>query len=165
MTITRRTMLGGTLVAGASLVATRAPASAAGGAGPVAPPHPATAPGRVVVPNGSLLPWTIKAGVKVFHLRAEPVHHQIAPGLDIEAWGYNGVTPGPVLEAIEGERVRVYVTNPSRPRSTGTACSCRTGWTASPVSRSPRSHLARRSATTSSSIAPERSCITRTPTR
>lgn len=27
------------------------------------------------------------------------------------AWGYNGSTPGAVLEAIEGERVRIYVTN------------------------------------------------------
>jgi FtsP/CotA-like multicopper oxidase with cupredoxin domain len=39
------------------------------------------------------------------------MRHQIAPGLDIEAWGYNGVTPGPVIEAVAGDRVRVYVTN------------------------------------------------------
>src|SRR6185295_9393399 len=66
---------------------------------------------RLVVPNGSLLPWTVQRGVKIFHLRAEPVRHQIAPGLDIFAWGYNGVTPGPVIEAIAGDRVRIYVTN------------------------------------------------------
>jgi manganese oxidase len=66
---------------------------------------------RVVVPNGSVLPWTVRRGVKVFHLRAEPVQHQIAPGLDVEAWGYNGSTPGPVIEAVAGDRVRIYVTN------------------------------------------------------
>ena len=28
-----------------------------------------------------------------------------------ECWGYNGSTPGPTIEAIEGDRVRIYVTN------------------------------------------------------
>ena len=65
----------------------------------------------MVVPNGALLPWAMRGGVKIYHLRAEPVRHQIAPGLDIEAWGYNGITPGPVIEAIAGDRVRIYVTN------------------------------------------------------
>ena len=26
-------------------------------------------------------------------------------------WGYNGSTPGPTIEAVEGDRVRIYVTN------------------------------------------------------
>ena len=65
----------------------------------------------LVVPNGSLLPSKVIAGVRVFHLRAEPIHHEIAPGLAIDTWGYNGATPGPVIEATEGERVRIYVTN------------------------------------------------------
>ncbi len=67
----------------------------------------------VIVPDGATLPFEMKAGqaVKVFHLVAESVHHQIAPGLDIEAWGYNGRTPGPLLEAVVGDRVRIYVTN------------------------------------------------------
>ncbi len=66
-----------------------------------------------VMPNvGSLAPKKTAKGVdKIFHLRAEPVKHEIAPGLEIEAWGYNGTTPGPLLEATEGERVRIYVTN------------------------------------------------------
>jgi FtsP/CotA-like multicopper oxidase with cupredoxin domain len=29
----------------------------------------------------------------------------------IDTWGYNGGTPGPVIEATEGDRVRIYVTN------------------------------------------------------
>jgi FtsP/CotA-like multicopper oxidase with cupredoxin domain len=34
------------------------------------------------------------------------------------AWGYNGSTPGPVLEATEGDTVRVYVTNRLREGAT-----------------------------------------------
>jgi manganese oxidase len=65
----------------------------------------------VIVPNGATLPSEKKGGVKIFHLVAEPVTHTIAPGLEIEAWGYNGRTPGPLLECVEGDRIRVYVTN------------------------------------------------------
>jgi manganese oxidase len=65
----------------------------------------------VVVPNGSTLPFEKKAGVKVFHLTAEPVAHTIAGGLEIEAWGYNGSTPGPLIECVEGDKLRIYVTN------------------------------------------------------
>jgi len=104
MSITRRNLLGSSLAAGAALAVGRnALAQAAKPPGKVAR--------SVVVPNGSLLPWRIKDGVKVYHLRAEPLKHTIAPGLEIEAWGYNGSTPGPVLEAVEGDRVRIYVTN------------------------------------------------------
>jgi FtsP/CotA-like multicopper oxidase with cupredoxin domain len=49
--------------------------------------------------------------VKVFHLVAGEVDHEFAPGLSARCWGYNGGTPGPVLEAVEGDRIRVYVTN------------------------------------------------------
>jgi manganese oxidase len=120
MTITRRTLLGSGLVAGASLAAGPAaapPAAAAPAPAPAAPAAPGPPPAtgtqghRLVVPNGALLPWTLRRGVKIYHLRAEPVHHEIAPGLAVEAWGYNGVTPGPVIEAIAGDRVRIYVTN------------------------------------------------------
>jgi manganese oxidase len=65
----------------------------------------------VVMPNGRTLPFEKKNGVKVFHLIAEPVTHEVAPGLEIEAWGYNGGSPGPLIEAVEGDRIRIYVTN------------------------------------------------------
>jgi FtsP/CotA-like multicopper oxidase with cupredoxin domain len=65
----------------------------------------------VVVPNGSTLPFEKKAGVKIFHLTAQPVKHVIAGNLEIEAWGYNGTTPGPLIECVEGDKVRIYVTN------------------------------------------------------
>lgn len=65
----------------------------------------------VVSPNGSTLPWRMIDGVKVFHLIAEPVKREFAPGLVVDCWGYNGETPGPLIEVVEGDRVRFYVTN------------------------------------------------------
>ena len=29
----------------------------------------------------------------------------------VNCWGYNGSTPGPTIEAVEGDRVRILVTN------------------------------------------------------
>jgi hypothetical protein len=72
---------------------------------------PGTAPSSIVVPNGSVLPWKWIDGAKVFHLVAEPVVREFASGLVVNCWGYNGQTPGPVIEAVEGDHVRVYVTN------------------------------------------------------
>ncbi|MCG3173955.1 MAG: Cell division protein FtsP [Myxococcota bacterium] len=65
----------------------------------------------VVTPNGSTLPWKIVDGVKVGRLIAGPVDHEFAPGLRAECWGYNGSTPGPTIEAMEGDRLRIYVAN------------------------------------------------------
>jgi len=80
-----------------------------------APPQP---PGQpfvdytpVETPNGASLPWRIVDGVKVFHLIAEPVRHTFADGLQANCWGYNGRVPGPTIEAVEGDQVRIYVTN------------------------------------------------------
>jgi FtsP/CotA-like multicopper oxidase with cupredoxin domain len=72
-------------------------------------------PGRdykpVIVPNGGKVPWKIVDGVKVFHMVAEEVDHEFAPGLKAKGWGYNGSIHGPVIEAVEKDRVRIYVTN------------------------------------------------------
>jgi FtsP/CotA-like multicopper oxidase with cupredoxin domain len=65
----------------------------------------------IITPNGWTLPYKVRDGVKVFHLIAEPVQHEFAPGLTAECWGYNGTTPGPTIEVVEGDRVRIYVTN------------------------------------------------------
>ena len=65
----------------------------------------------VVTPNGRTLPLRTVGGVRVGHLVAMPLRHRFAPGLEAEVWGYNGSTPGPTIEAIEGERLRIYVTN------------------------------------------------------
>ena len=65
----------------------------------------------VIIPNGSTLPWKWDNGVKVFHLIAEPVKREFAPGMIVNCWGYNGQTPGPTIEVVEGDRVRILVTN------------------------------------------------------
>ena len=65
----------------------------------------------VVVPIGTKCPWKIVNGVKVFHLVAEEFEHEFAPGLKATCWGYNKQVNGPVLEMVEGDHVRVYLTN------------------------------------------------------
>ncbi|MGQ0553754.1 MAG: multicopper oxidase domain-containing protein [Planctomycetota bacterium] len=101
-------------LAGEALIAGAQPV--VGPAGPAA--GPALPPGRpgldytpVVTPNGRALPWKLVDGVKVFHLIAEPVRHEFAPGLVADCWGYNGSVHGPTIEAVEGDRLRLYVTN------------------------------------------------------
>ena len=71
----------------------------------------ARTPGRVITPNVGSLPYTMDGGVKVFHLIAEPVVREFAPGMLVNCWGYNGQSPGPTIEAFEGDRVRMLVTN------------------------------------------------------
>jgi manganese oxidase len=65
----------------------------------------------VITTNGVTLPWRMVDGVKVFHLTAEPVTHEFSPGLVANCWGYNGRVHGPTIEAVEGDHVRIYVTN------------------------------------------------------
>ena len=64
-----------------------------------------------VVPNGHTAEYTIVDGFKVFHLVVEPINWEVAPGLIVRAWGYNGSVPGPLIEVTEGDRVRIFVTN------------------------------------------------------
>ena len=70
-----------------------------------------TGPHAVRTLNGWTLPYAMKNGVKEFHLVAEEVEHEFAPGSRAKCWGYNGTTPGPTIEATEGDRVRIFVTN------------------------------------------------------
>jgi manganese oxidase len=65
----------------------------------------------VVTLNGWTLPWRMNAGVKEFHLVAEPVVREMTPGFKAHLWGYNGQSPGPTIEVVEGDRVRLFVTN------------------------------------------------------
>ncbi|WP_339651472.1 copper oxidase [Halopseudomonas pelagia] len=65
----------------------------------------------VVTLNGWTLPWRMNNGVKEFHLVAEPVVREMAPGFNAHLWGYNGQSPGPTIEVVEGDRVRIFVTN------------------------------------------------------
>ena len=65
----------------------------------------------VLTLNGWTLPWRMNNGVKEFHLVAEPVVREMAPGFLVNMWGYNGQSPGPTIEVVEGDKVRLYVTN------------------------------------------------------
>lgn len=115
---TRRSFLSGAALIGAGLVSKAGAASlpeaptqsSADTQGPLHPPN-----GRpynpVVTLNGWTLPWRMKDGVKEFHLVAEPVVREIAPGMKANLWGYNGQSPGPTIEVVEGDRVRIFVTN------------------------------------------------------
>src|SRR5499426_1049397 len=78
---------------------------------PLAPLLPGKGYKPVVVPNGGTLPFKIFDGVKVFHLIAEEVDHQFDSGLRAKCWGFNGRVNSTAIEAVEGERVRIYVTN------------------------------------------------------
>ncbi|MGB7421327.1 MAG: copper oxidase [Comamonas sp.] len=109
-------MAGGAVAAGAvsrvALATLPEPVSQTGAA-TMAPLQPAT--GRpydpVMTLNGWTLPWRMNQGVKEFHLVAEPVVREMAPGMKAHLWGYNGQSPGPTIEVVEGDRVRVFVTN------------------------------------------------------
>ncbi|MDO8299985.1 copper oxidase [Lacisediminimonas sp.] len=83
--------------------------------GPATQPPPMPQTGRpfspVVTLNGWSLPWRMNNNVKEFHLVAEPVVREMAPGMKANLWGYNGQSPGPTIEVVEGDRVRIFVTN------------------------------------------------------
>jgi len=124
--LTRRDMLatgalaGGAILLGARAVAQQPPHAEHQhpAADPPTPDHAPVRPGEpgreytpVAVPNGWTLPYKVVDGVKVFHLVAEEVEHEFATGLRATCWGYNGGVHGPVIEAVEGDRVRIFVTN------------------------------------------------------
>ena len=128
MNFTRRQLLQGGGLAVAALAGSTAPAVAASSSLPKSAPHPlenfpdplapaARKAGQAPVTtlNGRSLPARWRDGAREFHLVAEEIEHDFAPGqagsTRIKAWGYNGTTPGPTLEAVEGERVRIYLTN------------------------------------------------------
>ena len=102
MRFTRRRLITGAAslaAASTSLDVTAAPATAS-----------AISRGRVRTLNGSSLPWRMVDGVKEFRLVAGEFEHEFAPGCVARCWGYNGSTPGPTIEAVEGDRVRILVT-------------------------------------------------------
>ena len=118
--MSRRGLLGSAAVlAGAAAVHGRAqaasvPEAATADTATMQPPlFPASGPAYqpVVTLNGWTLPWRMNGDWKEFHLVAEPVVRELAPGMKAHLWGYNGQSPGPTIEAVEGDKVRIFVTN------------------------------------------------------
>ncbi len=119
----RNFVAGGALLAGGAAALVARDANAAGrqwestysGGKVDVKPLPPGLPGKdytpVVVPNGSTAPFKIVDGVKVFHLTAFEREHEFAPGLKTLCWGYNDTVNATLIEAVEGERIRIYVTN------------------------------------------------------
>jgi FtsP/CotA-like multicopper oxidase with cupredoxin domain len=118
--ISRRNFLGSAaLLAGVSAVSGRVQAASIPEAATMssaamqAPLVPTSGPDYqpVATLNGWTLPWRMNGDWKEFHLVAEPVVREIAQGMRANLWGYNGQSPGPTIEAVEGDKVRIYVTN------------------------------------------------------
>jgi FtsP/CotA-like multicopper oxidase with cupredoxin domain len=117
--ISRRGFLGTAALVSASTVSGRAQAANIPEApvmdrvATLPPPRPASGPDfhPVVTLNGWSLPWRMNGDWKEFHLVAEPVVREFAEGMKANLWGYNGQSPGPTIEAVEGDKVRIFVTN------------------------------------------------------
>jgi len=99
------------------------------------PPLMGKQTGEVHTLNVPPLGYEMDGGVKVFTVIAQPVkrfftegrmpdesiikasnrftggmHHMNLPK-EVKLWGYNGSTPGPTIEAVEGDRIRVIMKN------------------------------------------------------
>src|SRR5690606_5352203 len=103
--VSRREFMRGSVATGGALLASRstyieAQSQAGGAAAGVVGPIGAGST-RVITANGVSLSYRVMEGVKGYHLIAEPVEHEFAPGLNGACWGYNGRTPGPTIEAVE----------------------------------------------------------------
>ncbi len=84
---------------------------------PLAPGQPGRDYRPTLTLNGSTLPFRIVDEVKIFHLTCEEVDHVFVPAtahngeLRALCWGFNGRVHGPTIECVEGDRLRIYVTN------------------------------------------------------
>jgi manganese oxidase len=107
-------VLAGTTAVSGRVQAAGIPEAATTATNTMQPPLvPASGPdyNPVVTLNGWTLPWRMNGDWKEFHLVAEPVVREFAPGMKANLWGYNGQAPGPTIEAVEGDKVRIFVTN------------------------------------------------------
>ncbi len=118
--ISRRSLIGGSaILASAAAISGRVQAAGIPEAPTMTKPamqpplFPTTGPDYqpVVTLNGWTLPWRMNGDWKEFHLVAEPVLREMAPGMTAHLWGYNGQSPGPTIECVEGDKVRIFVTN------------------------------------------------------
>jgi len=84
----------------------------------------------VETPDVPQLPWRMDAGVKEFHLIAEPVKQEIVPGRLIDLWGYNGNAPGQRFKSTKAIAFASSstTTSPKRHRCTGMDLRSRSRW-------------------------------------
>jgi len=121
--VNRRQVLGAGAGAGAALISANAWSTTSNQSLPETPIKTTAATEQPITPrsgsdyqpvvtlNGWTLPWRMNNGVKEFHLVAEPVEREMAEDMTAYLWGYNGQSTGPTIEAVEGDRVRIFVTN------------------------------------------------------
>ncbi|MGE0193686.1 MAG: multicopper oxidase family protein [Planctomycetota bacterium] len=102
---------GGALLLGSGALLRRARADEEGATEVPPASSPPAGYRPVITPNGETLAFVMKDGVKEFRLVAQPVEREFAPGMTVTCWGYNGITPGPTIEAVQGDRVRLFVKN------------------------------------------------------
>lgn len=68
-------------------------------------------PAPVEAPDLIKLFWEMKDGVKEFHLHCQHTRREFLPDMWFDVWGFNDSMPGPTIEAVEGDRVRIVVHN------------------------------------------------------
>jgi len=68
-------------------------------------------PAKTAGLGGQPLEFRREGEYKVFDLVAKKVQWEVSPGQFFEAWGYNGVVPGPEIRVTEGDKVRVVIKN------------------------------------------------------
>jgi FtsP/CotA-like multicopper oxidase with cupredoxin domain len=57
------------------------------------------------------LPFHVENGVKVFDLTTSVIRWAILPGVNVDAYAYNGQIPGPRIHIRQGDHVRINVHN------------------------------------------------------
>jgi FtsP/CotA-like multicopper oxidase with cupredoxin domain len=68
-------------------------------------------PTPVVTTDVGDLAYTMDGSTKVFHLTAEVLRQRIHPDKTIDLWGFNGTAPGPTIQVLQGDHVRVVFEN------------------------------------------------------
>ncbi|WP_434798109.1 multicopper oxidase family protein [Terrisporobacter vanillatitrophus] len=66
---------------------------------------------RLKSPDVPFAKYTYRNNTRHFHLIAEPIKHNILKNITIDAIGYNGSTPGPVIVIKQGEWINLTVEN------------------------------------------------------
>ena len=85
-----------------------------GGGGTASSPPPGGSgmvPTGMDLPNLPRLPNNGGAGTFQSSITAARASVPFATGMNTEAWAYNGVVPGPLIEVAEGDQFRVVLTN------------------------------------------------------